>query len=61
MEKKTITRKPSTLYPAMLTMEERLAILQKLKGAWKNRKLDPIKELNKMKKEWERKLPSFSK
>lgn len=59
MEKKTVTRKPSSLYPAMLTREERLAVLRKLKGAWKHRKPDPIKELNKMRKEWERKLPSF--
>ena len=60
MENKIITKKPSTLYPAMLTREERLAVLQKLKGVWKNRKSDPIKELSKMRKEWERKLPSFS-
>jgi hypothetical protein len=56
MEKKTVTRKPSSLYPAMLTREERLVVLQKLKGAWKHRKPDPIKELNKMRKEWERKF-----
>jgi len=60
MEKKILTREPSSLYPILLSREERFAVLQKLKGVWKHRKPDPIKELNKMKKEWERKLPSFS-
>ena len=43
--------------PVLLTREERGKIWQKARGMWKDRKPDPIKELKKMRKEWERKLP----
>lgn len=39
------------------TPEERLAIWEHARGIWKNRKPDPIKELEKMRKEWDRDLP----
>mgnify|MGYP001565824349 len=37
--------------------KDRLKIWEKAEGMWKHRKPDPIKELNKMRKEWDRKLP----
>jgi hypothetical protein len=37
--------------------EERLKLWEQARGMWKNRKPDPIKELRKMRKEWDRKLP----
>lgn len=40
-------------YP-LLDVKERSLIWEKLKGAWKNKKPDPIKELRKMRKEWNR-------
>jgi hypothetical protein len=43
--------------PVVLNREERGQIWQKARGMWKDRKPDPIKELKKMRKEWERKLP----
>jgi len=52
--------KPTKIYPLILP-KKRLAIWEKVKGMWKNRKPDPIKELEKMRKEWERRLPSLKK
>ena len=43
--------------PVLLNREERGKIWQQARGMWKDRKPDPIKELKKMRKEWERKLP----
>ena len=37
--------------------QERLKIWERAEGMWEHRKPDPIKELNKMRKEMERKLP----
>jgi len=37
--------------------EERLKIWEKAEGMWEHRKPDPIKELNKIRKEMDRKLP----
>jgi hypothetical protein len=37
--------------------EERLRILESVQGMWKKRQPDPAKELEKMRKEWERTLP----
>jgi hypothetical protein len=37
--------------------EERLRVLNNIRGMWNNRKPDPIKELEKIRKEWDRKLP----
>jgi hypothetical protein len=36
---------------------ERLEALEKIRGIWKDRKPDPIKELEEMRKEWDRDLP----
>ena len=52
--------KPNTeegINPVVLHGEERGKIWEKARGMWKNRKPDPIKELKKMRKEWDRKLP----
>ena len=43
------------IYP-LVAPEERLLVLRKLRGMWKNRRPDPIKELAKMRREWDRKL-----
>ncbi len=57
---KTKTSKPIAIYP-LISPKERRVIWEKVKGMWKNRKPDPIKELEKMRKEWDRKLPHLSK
>jgi hypothetical protein len=44
-----------------LTGKERLELWEKYRGIWKNKKPDPIKTLQRMRKEWERKLPSLEK
>lgn len=49
-------RRSSHVIP-ILDKEARLAALRQIRGMWKNRKPDPIKELAKMRREWERKLP----
>ena len=62
---KTVTKQTKTTYrvttPAgllpALDPKIRAAIWEKARGMWKNRKPDPIKELAKMRKGWERKLP----
>ena len=41
------------LVAPLLSEEERLSAWAKVKGMWKNKKPDPIKELKKMRKEWE--------
>ena len=46
------------LYP-LIAPKERLLAWKDAKGMWKKRKLNPIKELEKIRKEWERKLPSL--
>lgn len=43
--------------PSLRDPKARLAAFRAIRGMWKNRKPDPIKELKKMRKEWERKLP----
>lgn len=40
----------------LITPEERLMIWERVRGIWKNRKRDPLQELKKMRKEWERKI-----
>ena len=40
-------------YP-LLVNKERLLIWQHVKGMWKNRKPDPVQELSKIRKEWDR-------
>lgn len=53
METKTATIQKEKLYP-LIGSRERLQILAKVRGMWKQRTPDPIKELKKMRKEWER-------
>ena len=43
------------IYP-LITMRERLLLLKSIKGIWRNRKPDPIKELKKIRQEWDRKI-----
>ena len=45
--------KPYT-FPLAGQGEDRGTIWEKARGMWKNRKPDPIKELQKLRKEWER-------
>ena len=45
--------KPPVTYPVRKG-EDRATIWEKAQGMWKNRKPDPIKELRKIRKEWER-------
>jgi hypothetical protein len=49
-------RMPILLYP-LITPKRRGEVWANARGIWKGRKPDPIKELAKMRKEWERKLP----
>jgi hypothetical protein len=58
MDKKTITstRKSQMKSPLLLTGQERLLLLRNIRGMWKNRKTDPIKELEKIRREWEREI-----
>lgn len=61
MSTTTITRrklKMKYIYP-LINPVQRLLIWEKMRGIWKNRQPDPIKELRKMRREWERKLPSL--
>ena len=44
-------------YP-MLDKNERLSAWEKARGMWKHRKPDPVKELAKIRKEWERGKPT---
>src|SRR3989344_1914632 len=44
----------------LLRGKERLSVWQKARGMWKNRKPDPIKELKKIRKEWERTIKKFA-
>lgn len=40
------------------TVEERISVWEKARGMWKQRKPNVIRELVKMRREWERKLPT---
>lgn len=57
------TTKPNTklsLPHPLMSGKERLVVWERARGMWKNRKPDPIKELSKMRKEWDRKLPKLN-
>ena len=54
----TRTRYKNLIYP-LITPRERLLIWGKIRGLWKNRKPDPIQELKKIRKGWNRILPCF--
>lgn len=49
---------PTLLYP-LSTANGRKEAWAKARGMWKNRKPDPINELTKIRKEWERRLPKY--
>lgn len=51
MTTKTIQQDIKLVYP-LLKRKERILIWKKVKGMWKNRKPDPIRELKKMREEW---------
>ena len=53
MNTKTIAKTKIKLTYPLIKKEERILIWKKAKGMWKNSRPDPIKELNKMKQEWE--------
>ena len=55
--KKSIAKRRSPISHPLIGPEERLAVWRSVQGMWKNRKPDPVKELKKMRKEWDRKLP----
>ncbi len=57
MQTKTRTSEYAPKMHPWMTPEERLAIWRQVRGMWKNRKPDPIKELKKIRKGWDRKLP----
>jgi hypothetical protein len=56
MDKKTIIRKSPIRSPLLLNGQERLVLLRNIRGMWKHRKTDPIKELEKMRREWDREI-----
>ena len=39
-----------------MTGQERLLLLRNIRGLWKNRKPDPIKESEKIRSEWDREV-----
>ena len=65
MNKAVADRKEMKKSPAysglspILDPKARLAAWESVRGIWKNRTPDPIKELSKMRKEWERTLPAL--
>lgn len=50
----TITKQKKNNKKPILENEEKRLIWKKAKGIWKNRKPDPIKELNKIRRGWNR-------
>lgn len=53
MNTKTVTIQKEELYP-LLDHRERRHIWERVRGMWKHRTPDPVRELKKMRKEWER-------
>jgi len=56
MDKKTIISKSPIRSPLLLNGQERLLLLRNIRGMWKHRKPDPIKELENMRREWDREI-----
>jgi hypothetical protein len=54
MAKRAPGEPKSQVYP-LITPKERLAVWEKVRGAWKKRSPDPVRELRKMREEWPRK------
>ncbi|MEK7074865.1 MAG: hypothetical protein AAB975_03400 [Patescibacteria group bacterium] len=59
MKQKIETRKQTAIYPLLLTGRERLAIWKRAKTLLGHRTPMMLKELKKMRKEWNRKIPSL--
>jgi len=59
MDKKTITRKYPVKLPLLLSGQERFLLLRNIRGMWKNRKSNLVKELEKISREWDRKILIF--
>ena len=58
MQPATVKPKRKELPAALVkAREEQVRILDDVQGMWKKRRPDPIKELEKIQKEWERTLP----
>lgn len=53
MQMKVIIKKKIKHSP-LLSKKERILALERVRGIWKNKKSDPIKELKRIRKEWER-------
>lgn len=53
MTTRTATIQNEKLYP-LLDSRERIRIWERVRGILKQKKTDPIRELKKMRKEWER-------
>lgn len=53
-----LTKLKEQIYP-LISPRERLLAWESIAGIWKNKKPDPIKELQKMRREWDRKLPNL--
>ena len=57
MSNVALKSKSLSAYP-LVYQRGRLSVWQKVNGLWKSKKSNPIKELRKMRGEWDRKLPS---
>ena len=55
MPYKTNAKSIVSIYP-LITYHERVLIWERARGMWKHKKSDPILELKKMRKEWDRQL-----
>ncbi|MBI2624483.1 hypothetical protein HYW67_03230 [Candidatus Parcubacteria bacterium] len=49
----TNTKLKSRIYPLLRTRERKL-VWEKARGMWRRKKPEPIRELEKMRREWER-------
>jgi len=56
MNKKMMTRKSAIISPQLMTGQERLLLLRSIRGMWKNRKNDAVKELEKIQREWDKEI-----
>jgi hypothetical protein len=53
----TKLRSTARLDRLLTDKEERLRVLNNIRGMWKNKKPDPLKAMEKIRKGWDRKLP----
>jgi len=59
MEKIQQLRKNSYRLLPLLSGRVRLSIWEGVRGIWKDKKINPISNLDKIRKEWDRNLPSL--